>query len=653
MRFRGVIFIFILPLVAYAPAFSQATSGKTYEYTVDLTKVVDDRVFVQLTPPPTKNKEITFYFPKIVPGTYAIADYGRYVHDFKALDKRGRELKVKKIDDNSWEISNASKLDKITYWVDDTWDTRKDGPEIFWPAGTNIEEGKNFVINTSGFFGYFEGLKDPDFRINVVRPKEFYGSTGLIPVETGKSPQTLKIEIPSGDNNKVVDVFQASDYDQLIDSPLMYARPDTAVIRVGNAEVLIGSYSPNKKVSAKEIAESVREVLMAQRDFLGGKLPVDKYAFIFYFADRPLLSYGALEHNYSSFYYMPEMPIDQINQQLRDFAAHEFFHIVTPLTIHSEEVGDFDFNDPKMSQHLWMYEGVTEYFASLVQVQYDLISIDDFIQTMREKMLTADQFIDDVPFTQISKYTLDKYHDQYYNVYQKGALIAMCLDIKLRKLSKGERGLRDLMLDLSRKYGKDKSFKDDELINEITTMTYPEIGEFFERFVKGKGALASDTSTSGKIEPLPFEEVFEDVGIIYAEEHTFEDYSLGIDNPDLTIVYKDSIPKLQIATTANLNELGRALGFQEGDILIQINGEDIPDLATPEVGQFLQRQLMNLEEGKDISYTVLRKDSNGEEKRTVLKAPVTKVKIAQRHLLAPNPQATEEQLALREAWLSR
>src|SRR5690606_6469530 len=111
--------------------------------------------------------------------------------------------------------------------------------------------------------------------------------------------------------------------------------------KVANTAVLIGSYSPTGKVTAKEIAESIREVLMAQAEFLGGTLPVDKYAFVFYFTDKPVLSYGALEHSYSSFYYMPEMPIAQMNQQLRDFAAHEFFHIVTPLTVHSEEIADF------------------------------------------------------------------------------------------------------------------------------------------------------------------------------------------------------------------------------------------------------------------------------------------------------------------------
>ena len=645
--------LLIAAIVASTSILSHSQE-KQYKYTVDLTNVVNDRVYVELVPPAVKEKEIIFYFPKIVPGTYAIADYGRYVADLKALDKKGKSLPVEKVEENGWKIKNANKLVRITYWVDDSWDTRVKGPEIFWPAGTNIESGKNFVINPSGFFGYFAGQKEPDFQLNILRPKELYGSTGLIATETGSPSSTLKLEKGSTGSNKVVDVYRATDYDHLVDSPLMYAKPDTAIIHVANTEVLIGSYSPTNKVSAKQIAESIREVLMAQKEFLGGKLPVDKYAFIFYFTDKPVLSYGALEHSYSSFYYMPEMPIEQMNQQLRDFAAHEFFHIVTPLTVHSEEIGDFDFNDPEMSRHLWMYEGVTEYFASLVQVQYGLISLDDFMETIREKMLTADQFIDDVPFTEISKFTLDKYHDQYYNVYQKGALIGLCLDVKLRKLSNGERGLRDLMLQLSEKYGKDKAFKDDELFSEITAMTYPEIGEFFEQYVKGKGALPKDSSASSeRLKPLPFEEVFEDLGIIYAEEHTFEDYSLGIDNPDLGLSHIDSVPKLQIATTAHLNELGTALGFQEGDILLQINGEDIPDLGSPEVGAFFQRQLASLEEGKDISYTVLRKNSNGEDKETILTAPVKKVKISQRHLLAPNPQATPDQLALREAWLGK
>ncbi|MBT1703278.1 peptidase M61 [Chryseosolibacter indicus] len=624
-------------LLISATAFGQSKKGNAYNYTVDLTRVTNDRVYVELSPPSISESETIFYFPKIVPGTYAIADYGRYIAEFTAVDKKGNKLPIEKIDDNSYRIKDAKKLSKVTYWVDDTWDTTTTGPEIFWPAGTNIEEQKNFVINTSGFFGYFDGKKENPFQFNVVRSKDLYGSTGLIPSATGASPSSIKLEKTGDNQNKVVDVYKTSDYDQLVDSPLMYSKPDTALIKVANTEVLIGSYSPNNKITAKQIAASIREVLMAQKEYLGGKLPVDKYAFIFYFTDKPVLSYGALEHSYSSMYYMPEATIEEMNQQLRDFAAHEFFHIVTPLTVHSKEIDDFDFNDPKMSKHLWMYEGVTEYFAGNVQVKYGLITPEEYIGTLQEKMLTADQFKNDVPFTEISKFTLDKYHDQYYNVYQKGALIGLCLDIKLRKLSKGKYGLRNLMLDLSNKYGKNKAFEDDKLFEEITKMTYPEIGEFFNRYVNGT-------------EPLPLQEVFSDVGIGYTPEETFEDYSLGIGNENVGVTQIDNKPKIQIASTAMMNAMGTALGFQEGDVLMKINGEEIPDLG-PEFGPFIQKHIAALQTDSVLTYTVLRKDVNGENKTVELSAPVKKVQLSRRHNLEPLPSATEEQLALRDSWL--
>src|SRR5690606_40430931 len=89
MRF---LLLFFLAIVIAPFSFAQGR----YEYTVDLTRVVEDRVQVQLTPPSIKDKEVIYYFPKIVPGTYAIADYGRYVHDLKAFDKKGKELPVEK-----------------------------------------------------------------------------------------------------------------------------------------------------------------------------------------------------------------------------------------------------------------------------------------------------------------------------------------------------------------------------------------------------------------------------------------------------------------------------------------------------------------------------------------------------------------------------
>ncbi len=628
-----ILFGFLLIVTEGAPQ----SKPREYQYTINLTNVVDDKLFVELTAPPITSKEIIFFLPKIIPGTYSIEDYGRYVVDLKALDKKGKPLEVEKTGTNSWKIKNATKIVKVSYWIEDTFDTEKGEPKIFEPAGTNFE-ADNILLNNSGIFGYFDGMKNIPFVFNIIRDKDFYGSTGLIAQLTGASVTKVDKEKNVNVNvNNRVDTYRTENYDQLVDSPIMYARPDTAIIKVANTEVLIGSYSPNQKITAKEIAASVREVLMAQKEFLGGQLPVEKYAFIFYWTDKPVQSYGALEHSYSSLYHMPEATIEKVGPQLRDFVAHEFFHIVTPLTIHSEEIHEFDFNDPKMSKHLWLYEGVTEYFAGSVQVKYSLISQDEYLADIRQKMLIADRFIDDVPFTDISKFTLEKYSNQYYNVYQKGTLIGLCLDVKLRKLSNGKYGLQNLISDLSKKYGKSQPFKDDELFDQITALTYPEIGEFFNRYVNGR-------------EKLPLAEVFESVGISYAPELTTHEISTGLETKAMKVIQREGKAMFQIVDPSALNEQGKALNLQTGDIILKINGDLMPAIG-PDTQAFFEKQKSSMKDGGTLTFTVLRPDANNELKEMSLVSAVKKVERKRKHSLEINPNATEEQVALREAWL--
>lgn len=625
----------ILCIAPWAGNAQSKTKTNSYQYTIDLTAVVDDKVKVELVVPPLSADEIVFSLPKIIPGTYAIEDYGRYVSDFNAVDRKGRKIDVEKISTNSWKIKSQKKLAKISYWIDDTFDTEKGDPKIFEPAGTNIE-ANNFLINNSGLFGYFDGAKNLPFVLNVIRDKEFYGSTGLIARQTGSAIPQLQKEKPVP-TNKRLDVFETANYDQLVDSPIMYSKADTAIIKVANTEVLISSYSPNNKITAKEIASSIREVLMAQKEFLGGKLPVDKYAFIFYWTDKPVQSYGALEHSYSSVYYMPEQTIGQVRQQLRDFAAHEFFHIVTPLTIHSEEIHQFDFNDPKMSKHLWLYEGVTEYFAGIVQLKYHLIPMSEYLAKLQQKLTISDDFLNEVPFTDISLFTLEKYADQYYNVYQKGALIGLCLDVKLLQLSNGKYGMQSLMADLSKKYGKDKAFKDGELFDHITALTYPEIGEFLSRFVAGP-------------EKLPVNEIFQSLGIIYKPEALQWEFSTGLETKALNVISHEGISRFQIKAPDALNSQGKAMNFLVDDIIIKINSETMPPLG-PELQPFFDKQKQSMKEGEKLTFVVLRANEKNELKEVTLEAPINKVERKKKHTLEIDPNASPERVALRNGWL--
>ena len=595
---------------------SLSAQNTTNKFNIDLTKVNNDMFQVMLEVPEIKSDKIIYNIPKIIPGTYKIYDFGQYAMDFEAIDKKGYAMTVTRLDNNRWEIENAKNLAKITYWVEDTWDAKVD-KLVFEPGGTNIEKDENVVLNNHGFFGYFDDLKNLKYELSVTRPDDFYGATGLTDIKTN--------------GNK--DVFYVNNYMDLVDSPIMYNVPDTTIIQVGGANVLISVYSKHKSVSSKEIAKNISSILEAQKDYLGGTLPIKKYAFLIYL--YPGMSgsggSGALEHSYSSFYYLPEMSAEKISRMLIDVAAHEFFHIVTPLNIHSEEIGNFDYIHPKMSKHLWMYEGVTEYFAGHVQVYEGLISKQKYLEIIENKIKGANHYKDDLPFTTMSRGCLDEYENQYGNVYQKGALIGLCLDVLLRENSNGKNGLEDMMQLLSKEYGKNISFKDDELFDKIASLSNPKIREFFKNYLEGSSSL-------------PLQEILGKVGITYKTDVKIKEISMG----GASLSYNEEADKIYIVDTGNMDEFGKSLGYNNNDKIISINGKAI----TVDNVQDVFFELKNsLKEGDKVE-VVVEREVKGKLKKITLKSKAILVEKIKKYLLEFNKETSPEQLVLQNYWLN-
>jgi predicted metalloprotease with PDZ domain len=55
-----------------------------YHYSVDLTRVSDDKLSITLLVNNMNNDTAYFSFPKMVPGTYSISDFGRFIENLKA-----------------------------------------------------------------------------------------------------------------------------------------------------------------------------------------------------------------------------------------------------------------------------------------------------------------------------------------------------------------------------------------------------------------------------------------------------------------------------------------------------------------------------------------------------------------------------------------
>ena len=534
-------------------------SKEQIQVTVDLQSIANDKVLVTVTPPRIKKTEIIYHFPKTIPGTYSTDNYGLYIENFKVYDKIGAYLSATKIDDNSWKIADATKIASISYEVNDTYDIESTH-EIFSPAGSNIEAGKNILLNTHCFAGFFDGLANNAYKMTVNHPETLLGATSLT----------------DSDASTKSDVFTVARYAELVENPIMYSAPDYTTFAINDMQILIAVYSPNGIHTAEGITPAMKTMMTAQKNFLGKFNSTKKYTIIVYLSDvqkeNDAHGFGALEHPTATTVVMPEaMGVEELGEQLKDVVSHEFFHIVTPLTIHSKEIQDFDFTNPKMSEHLWMYEGVTEYFANLFQINQGLISEADFYTRMAAKISNANNMDDTMPFTKMSANVLTQpYKDQYLNVYEKGALIGMCIDIIIREKSNGTRGILDLMQKLSKEYGTEKAFNDSELFAKITSLTYPEVGQFLTTHVAGAA-------------PIRYLDFLNKVGVSQKIVKGFGNPFLKGQVPTITI--NQQTKEIIVLPAEEMNIFYQELGIQGGDILTEINAtkynlDNIYDLIT-------------------------------------------------------------------------
>ncbi len=609
---KKIFFVLIITTFLWSSKSTQSlnSSKNNISVEIDLNNTKDDKVMVTVSVPKISIQEITYHFPKIVPGTYSEDNYGKFIENLKAFDTNSKELTVKKSDDNSWIISNAKTLNKITYLVNDTYDIESTH-EIFSPAGTNISS-ENYMINTHGFVGYFTEKETTPYQITILHPSKLWGATSMIDI----------------DPNDTKDTFITSRYAELVENPIMYSKPNYTNFNVNGMDILISVYSPNGKVTAQSITPKMKTVMNAQKNFLGKFNTTKKYSVLIYLSDlkKPdAKGFGALEHPTATTVVLPEMiEIDQLTEQLKDIVSHEFFHIVTPLTVHSKEIQYFDYNTPKMSEHLWMYEGVTEYFANLFQINQGLITEENFYTRMSEKINNSNNMNDTMSFTKMSaNVLLNPYKDQYLNVYEKGALIGMCLDIQIRESSKGKRGILDLMQKLSSEYGVKKAFNDNELFAKITKLTYPEVGEFLKTYVSGET-------------PIPYEKYFAKVGLTRLVSKLPENVFVKGREPFIDV--NKETKEILIRQNVELPIFYKNLGLKNGDAITSVNNkkynlDNIYDLIS-ESQKWKENDLISLKikrEGKII-------DLKG------------KVKLSFQE--SNNYQATDEsKKLLKEAWL--
>lgn len=613
---RNTLAAVLLTSAAASAQFQPIQHSDRYHAEVDVVDMTDDEVSVTVVPPVQNESVATFAMPKIIPGTYDISDFGRFIKNFHAYDSYGNELEVEHVDVNRWEIQNAKSLYRITYDAIDTQEEYDKG--IFLPGGTAISDSA-CMMNLFGFVGFMEGQDKMPFELEV---KKFPGLNA-----------TTALDIIDQQDKR--DKFYAQDYFELHDRPILYSTQANASVMVAGAEVMVGTYSPSGALVSQDILDEIMPVFTATRDYLGGTLPTDRYVVLVW--GKQLAEFardgsaGALEHFTSTTLVWPDMRGQE--EGIRHVTAHEFFHIITPLNIHSEHIHSYDFMNPQMSKHLWFYEGVTEYNSLIAQVRGGIMSEAEFMNEMLGKMNAADNYDEHIPMTLRSEHALDIFADQYGDVYQKGALIGMALDMHLRVETNGEEGLVDLLIKLKDMYGPDTFFVDNNFFDIIIDHTPEGTEEFLYNYIAGT-------------HPLPFEELFDQMG--YSYQMSVNDYEIR--RPAWSTSFISSRSRYYfVSRVDNSDPFTEAFGLKQGDYIVEWNGERV---RQGELTEVMDEWAASASIGDEVTIEIKREDAEGDLETLKLTSTVTLNVNEERHILKKdeNPSAQENQLL--SSWLN-
>lgn len=598
---------FILSIIFIVGCSSQTTTHTHQQpqiiYNIDVTELGDDLFDVTVSASNLTEENNVYNFPATVPGTYQVMDFGRFVESFDAFDSDGNKLGVEQISTNQWKINNISKLSEIRYNINDTFDADLDKNYPMPMSGSGIDS-HYVAINTFAVLGYFKGLQSYPSKLKLEYDSDWILGTSL-----------------KKDENHF---YVSETYDRLADSPILMGELSTAFTKVGEIDVEVYVFASDSAITANKILSLADEVLQSSKEFIT-HAPVDRYTFLMllfdwqYYQMNGLMGGGALEHSYSSFYVQPMS--SQGLPGLRSTMAHEFMHILTPLNLCSEIIHTFNFEVPTASQHIWLYEGVTEWVSDIMQLRSGITTPEEYLKQFSRKLRINDMYDSSISLTEMSKGVYqDGINGQFINFYNRGAITAAMLDLRLLELSGGTRGWREVYIDLLVKYGKGKPFPENGFFDIIVDMTYPEIEQFIDDYIRGS-------------KPLPYVEYMNKLGYSYIHEVESEDSRPTI---GASISMNDNKQVILIG----ISDTAKKFGLKENDVLIEALGEKV----TMQSARRIAEKIFKMSVSDPFDLVVMR-----DNKEIIISGVLLQRKS--KHIFEEMENPTDEQLQYRAAWM--
>jgi predicted metalloprotease with PDZ domain len=526
------------------------------------------------------DEEITLSLPTWIPGSYMIREFSRNITQIKARSGSSN-VAISKTNKNQWRLTAPSNSIDIHYVVY-AWD--------FSVRAAHLDQTHGFFNNTSLCLSV-DGRTDQPCLVTIEQPtQQSLGSSNFSKWKLATTLQKQRVR------SNGFGTYAATDYDDLIDHPVemgCFQEISFDVLGVPHRAIFTGATD----VDLKRIATDLTSICAEQIKFFEPKTrraPFKEFLFMTHVSAE---GYGGLEHRSSTALHCArnDLPNEGLNKtsagyrQFLGLCSHEYFHCWNVKRIKPKVFTPYRLNEENFTKLLWIFEGFTSYYDDLLLLRAGCITQQEYLDLLSKTIDRVNsepgRLIQSVADSSYDSWI--KYYRQDENspnalisYYTKGSLVALCLDLTIRRQTKHNHSLDDVMRLLWNEYGKRGiGLGEDEFAAVVLRATGCKLNKEILQWAYRPGEL-------------PVKTLLEATGVKWVEKlETAPDLGLKLvqRNADLVVAH------------AYAKRPGQIAGVSAHDTVIAIDGLKATEVT---IKNWLGRQSA----GSRVQLTVFRRD---------------------------------------------
>lgn len=408
--------------------------------------------------------ELQVQLPAWRPGRYELGNFAKNVQKWAAFDESGKQLQSRKVSKDRWVVQTkgVAKLSvRYNYFANEI------------NAGSSYLDETQLYINPVNCFLFIPGRENEQCTVELKVPKNYTVATSM--------------------KKRSEHVLVAADFEELADSPLIASSTiKHNMFVLDGVEFHLWMQGECKPSWAKIINDFfvfINEQFLMMKEF-----PVDTYHFLFQIL--PYKFYHGVEHKGSTVIALgPSYKLmkDELYNELLGVSSHELFHCWNIKTIRPVEMHPYDYTKENYSRLGFVYEGVTTYYGDLLLFRSGVFSEFDYFKTVYEHLQKHFDNFGRLNLS-VADSSFDTWLDGYapgvpnrkVSIYTEGSLIAFMTDILIRRNTRNEHSLDEVMRTLYFEFAKKgRGYDERDYKGIVEHIANASFDEFFRKYVYG------------------------------------------------------------------------------------------------------------------------------------------------------------------------